>query len=305
MKYKRITYEDRVKIETLHNENKSGRYISNILGCSHNTVCYELRKKVNGVYTAKKAQHKTYIRRYMSKRESLKVVKLRLEKRLKEKLILKWSPERISGYLRIEGVYISTKAIYKYVYTRSLDWYLMSKGKKRSKKLKYISFLKGDRKYIDLRELDSVSGHYEGDFIVSSHNNYSLLVVVDKYTRWTEIRVIQNRKHATVTRAFLDIFKGKKIKSLTLDNDISFSHWKSLEKQLNTNIYFTHPYHSWEKGLVENTNRWIRLFVPKRSDISKVTEIDIHNIHTYFNNTPRQILNYKTSEEMVQLQGVY
>ena len=59
------------------------------------------------------------------------------------------------------------------------------------------------------------------------------------------------------------LLKNYKVKSLTLDNDIAFQNWESLEKQLNCNIYFTHPYHSWEKGLVENMNRWIREFVPK------------------------------------------
>ena len=90
------------------------------------------------------------------------------------------------------------------------------------------------------------------------------------------------------------MFENKNIKSLTVDNDISFSHWKQLQEILNTNIYFTNPYHSWEKGLVENTNRWIRCFVSKKRDIATVNEKDLDCARKYINDIPRKCLNYKT-----------
>jgi transposase, IS30 family len=125
-------------------------------------------------------------------------------------------------------------------------------------------------------------------------------VVVDKHTRRTWIEKIPNRKHAVVTRAFKSIFRNINVKTLTLDNDISFSHWRKLEMQLKTSIYFTHPYRSWEKGLVENTNRWIRLFVPKRGDIDLVPQAKIQIALQHLNEIPRQCLGYRTTVEVYQ-----
>ncbi len=69
---------------------------------------------------------------------------------------------------------------------------------------------------------------------------------------------------------------------------------------LNTKVYFTQPYRSWEKGLVENTNRWIRLFVPKRRDIALVSDADIQQALLYLNEIPRQCLGYRKAEEVYQ-----
>ena len=96
----------------------------------------------------------------------------------------------------------------------------------------------------------------------------------------------------------LPIFKDTKVLSITTDNDISFSNWRYLEQVLSTKIYFTDPYSSWQKGLVENTNRWIRLFAPKRSDLSLVTEQTLVKIHNFLNKKPRKILGYKSAESV-------
>jgi IS30 family transposase len=60
---------------------------------------------------------------------------------------------------------------------------------------------------------------------------------------------------------------------------------------LNTKIYFCHPYHSWEKGLVENTNRWIRQFIPKKTDLKLITNEELKNIEDWFNHTPKVCLS--------------
>jgi len=125
--------------------------------------------------------------------------------------------------------------------------------------------------------------------------------VVDRYTRYTTIRKLANKKHQSVTSGLVSMLSNVNVKTLTFDNDISFSHWSMLEQILHTTIYFTHPYCSWEKGLVENTNRWIRLFVPKKKDIGLVTEEDIDDALRYLNDIPRQCLGYKTTTEMVAL----
>lgn len=277
------------------------RGIARLLRRSPNTISRELKEKlVKGVYLPKKAHHKTYYRRYLSKRQCLKVARdSYLTKFVDIHVRLGWSPERMAGYLRLEGYQVSTKAIYNFVYHRSLDGYLLlSHRKKRSRRSR--AQWRDGRRYIKDRPTITSTGHFEADFIISAHSQASLLVVVDKYSRRTWIERIPNRKHAVVTRAFKKIFVGINVRTLTLDNDISFSHWRKLEKDISTTIYFTQPYCSWEKGLVENTNRWIRLYVFKRSDIALVPYSRIQQSLYYLNEIPRQCFGYQTTMKVYQ-----
>ena len=300
--YKQLSYEERVLVGSLHAAGSSARSIATLLGRSPNTIARELReKKVKGEYAVKKAQHKTYYRRYLSKRDCMKVaMDAPMSRFVKKKLEEGWSPERIAGVLRLEGQAVSTKAVYKYVHSRCLERHLFWRKHhvRGGPKRRHTKTPADGRRYIEKRPPVVGSGHFEGDFIVSSHNAASLLVVVDRYTRRTRVRRLPNRKHATVSRAFGDMLRGVKVQTLTLDNDVSFNHWKKLQKLLHTKIYFTHPYHSWEKGLVENTNRWIRTIVQKKRDITTVTGDELRSIEQMLNEVPRQCLGYRTALEV-------
>lgn len=302
-RFKHITYEERIRLELLHKQGRSLREIARALGRSHNAIAYELRqKRVKGEYVSKKAQHKTYWRRYKSKKGCMAVLQTtEVHHFVLEKIRALWSPERISGYLGRHGTVVSTKAIYKFVKSRSLERYLFWQrnnvrgGPKRGRHKK----AQDGRRYIEKRPRMRGSGHLEADFIVSSKSVAALLVVVDRWTRDTRVWPLPDKKQRTVTGAFGDMRKAfGTIRTLTLDNDISFDHWRKLERLLHTKIFFTHPYHSWEKGLVENTNRWIRTFVPKRTDLKTVTENQCKEIEKYLNEIPRQCLGYKTATEM-------
>lgn len=300
--FNHLSYEERIQIALLLKQGMSIRKTAKELGRHHSCIAYELKqKKVKGRYIPKKAHHKLYWKRYRSKINCMKVA---LDKKLadfvEEKLEQKWSPERISGYLKNQNISVSTKAIYKYTYSRCLERYLFwRKHRRKRKNTQYINGVKDDRKRIDLRPDVDGSGHLEADFIVSSKSNHSLLVIVDKYSRNTWIKKLPNRKHATVVRAFWNTMFNYPVKTITLDNDIAFNCWAKIEKLFNCQIYFCQPYHSWEKGLVENTNRWIRTFVPKKKDIQEVTEEELHSTESFLNEIPRQCLGYRTAKEVL------
>jgi IS30 family transposase len=302
--FKQLTYEERVRIELLKTQRFSVRHIAEVLGRSPNTISRELRlREVNGLYISKKAQHKAYWKRYLCKRDCMKIaLDGEISLIVKDKLEKGLSPERIAGYLTLNGYQISTKAVYKYVYSRALDYNLFwRKHKKKSGWKKYRKSIQSERNFIEKRPLCTGSGHMEADFIVSSHSTWCLLIVVDKYTRYVWIEKIPNRKHVVVTRAFKRIIGDSSIQTITIDNDIAFSGWKQIEEVFHTKIYFCHPYHSWEKGLVENTNRWIRVFVPKRKDIGTVSKKELQEIQTFLNTVPRKVLGFKSASE-VQLE---
>jgi transposase, IS30 family len=293
--YRHLSDKERFVIEKLWKIETNIRGIALILDRSPNTISREIRR-CKETYEAEKASRHAYLKKYWRKRDCMKVaMDSFLNRFVREKLIEKWSPKQMSGHLANLGIKVSAKAIYKFVCSRGLENLLFwgwNKHKTGRKEYRYNQ-MKDDRKYIDERPGVNVFGHYEMDFIVSKKSKWVLLVVVEILTKNTIVRILPNRKHATVNRALSEIFLGKTIHSITTDNDIAFSDWKAIEKMLNTEIYFCHPYHSWEKGLVENTNRWIRCFVGKGRDISIVTEKELQAIHSFLNDRPREVIGFQ------------
>jgi IS30 family transposase len=308
-KKKHLMEKERFCIEKLLHRYKTFSEIARVLGRGLSTISEEVnenggRKK----YDARIAEQRAYLKQYWKKRNCNKVaMDGHLARFVEKKLMKGWSPETISNRLEThsELKYASGKSIRKFINARhGLERFLfwerndMKTGRKRRKG----SYLHDpERKFIDLRPLSALYeyGHWEGDFIVSKCNSYVLLVLVEKYSKKVLLGILPNRKNDLVNETIVTLLSGHVVQSLTLDNDIAFLKWKQLEKRLGTEIYFCHPYHSWEKGLVENTNRWIREFVPKKSNLALYQKEYIKWIEDYFNHRPKQCLNGKTPHEVV------
>ena len=278
------------------------REIARFLLRSPNTVSREIRKNsVSGVYLAPKANKRAKYKRWRSKRQCLKVAMDRFLCRFaEEKLHKKWSPEQISGYLELEmGILCSAKAIYKFTESRGLDHLLFWgwNNHKGGRKRYAYNTPKDGRKYIDEGPEVTRAGHFELDFVVSKQSTWCFLVAVDRLSKNTYIKKLSNRKRETVRLALSEMFGGVSVKSITTDNDIAFVNWREIETLLKTQVYFTHPYHSWEKGLVENTNRWIRCFVPKRRDVGSVSEEEMQEMLSFLNDRPRKIIGFRIPSE--------
>jgi IS30 family transposase len=300
--YHHLVFEERFCIEKMYRSHAKIRSIAEFLARSPNTISREIAKNmVNGVYTAQKAQVKVCQRRWRAKRQCLKVaMDSFLIRFVEEKLRRRWSPNQISGYLKRElGICCSAKAIYKFTESRGLTYLLFWKWNKKrgGRKRAHWKHIQDDRKYVDQRAQRCSVGHIELDFIVSKHSSAVLLVAVDWITKQTWIRKLPNRKRTTVRSALSSMFCGIELKSITTDNDIAFVNWRELEVLFNTPLYFTRPYHSWEKGLVENTNRWIRCFIPKRRDIASVTEEEICDALSFLNDRPRECIEFRSPRE--------
>jgi IS30 family transposase len=310
--YTHIQFEERFVIEKLWGGSVTIREIAGFLGRSPSTISYEIgRNSVKGVYDATKADHKAYATRWRSKTQCLKVaMDSFLTTFVIEKIEKKWSPTQISGHLREElGIMCSSKAVYKFIESRGLERHLFWRWNKRRggrKRLQHAPPRDG-RVYIDERPpIQGESGHFEVDFIVSKQSTWVFLVIVEILTKRAWVVKLPNRKRTTIRDAFSKVFSGIPVKSITTDNDIAFTSWRELEYIIQAPIYFCHPYHSWEKGLAENTNRWIRCFVPKRRDIETVSEEEMKEIHAFLNDRPREVINFRTPTEYyesVRLEG--
>jgi len=323
-KGKHLTFEDRYVIEKMLKAKRKQKTIAEVLKISESAVSKEIKRgsvinKKTGKkeYIAIKAQHKAYLRQYWKKKNCLKVVSdVNLLKFIEKRIEKGWSPETISERIKEKHnnfENISAKAIRKYLekgaprLLRFLYW--NRNHKKRGPKPKKTSYLQDkQRKTLTTRaviypNLDNEFGHWEMDFIVSKHNKYVLLVLVEKKTKYTLIKLLKNRKNTLVNKKVFSILKNFKVLSVTTDNDIAFSKWKDLENILNTNIFFTDPYCSWQKGLVENTNKWIRQFIPKRTDLSKLNDKYTRNIQDWLNHWPKIVLNGSTPYEALYFES--
>lgn len=311
--YHHITKAERLEIALLKSKKYSIRDIARALGRSSGSICEEIkRNSVQQAYDPAKADHKAYVARKYSKYQGMKIEEHGpLRAYVETNLKADWSPEEVSG--RIKEIdrslpSVSAKAIYTYVasvYGRQLETHLAYKGrKKRSHPRPKVTKLK-DRIFIDQRpnivDTRGRFGDWEGDFIVSGRNGLgALLVLHERKARYVIIRKIDTPSIKLVHQYLIEMTGGIIMNTLTLDNDILFRKHEEMSRILGVPVYFCHPYHSWEKGGVENTNKLIRRYVRKGSDISRVSDERIQEIQEKLNARPRKCLNYRTPEEMMR-----
>ena len=125
--------------------------------------------------------------------------------------------------------------------------------------------------------------------------NYFLLTLTDRKSCHQIIRLIPDKTADSVNRALLSIIKEYQIKSITADNGPEFSRLADVFSW--ENLYYAHPYLSWERGTNENHNRLIRRWLPKGT--KKTTEKQVAFIENWINNYPKKCLNYKSPREVL------
>lgn len=226
---------------------------------------------------------------------------------------LDWSPEQASGRLYQEqGIKISPEWIYLYIYTDKAqggDLHKHLRGQKPYRK-RYAS---GQDRRGQLKDRVSIEerpavvdqrkriGDWEGDTIIGGGRRGALVSLVERKSSFTLIDKIA-RKTAEQTRdaatGLLEPFK-ELVHTITLDNGKEFAFHGDIAKSLEANIYFAHPYSSWERGLNENTNGLIRQYFPKKHDFTTITDEEIAEAEHRLNHRPRKKLGFKTPYEVV------
>lgn len=281
------------------------------MGRAVSSLSYELREKsVQGEYLAAKAAQKSYVRRKYARYQGKRIVEHEeLRQEIHARIRDDQSPEAIAGHVRRQGVlpFISKESIYRYVaspYGRRLETYRWMRRRRRRGGRVSVKSLPGrvflDRRPKRINERGRV-GDAEGDFVVSGRSGKGvLLVVVDRKTRTVFLELVLAVSISAVHEAFLRIKKRfPEIATLTLDNDLLFAKHAELASLLGIRIYFCHPYHSWEKGSVENANKCLRRDIPKGSDISGYSKGFVQKLEAKLNRRPMRVLGYATPEEML------
>lgn len=238
----------------------------------------------------------------------------------------KYSPDALIGQIKAQGlkfsVMICTKTLYNYI-NRGLflgisnrDLPVKKDGRKREyRRTRRVALNNITGRSIEERtkEIESREdfGHWEMDCVVGK-GKACLLVLTERKTRMEMIlKMPQKTQECVVARLnILELeYKARfkeMFKSITTDNGAEFLDAARLEAsslycgQKRTKLYYAHPYSAYERGSNENANRLIRRFIPKGTDIAKLSEAQIRRIEHWINNYPRRIFNYRSAVQVME-----
>lgn len=326
MKNKHLTAADRGAIEVLLQENYTLTDIAKKIGFNKSTVSREIRNNsVSTGYIANFAQVKYQSRRRKCKKK-IKINQSKVQKYINQKLQLGWSPQQISGRMKLKkSICVCPETIYQWLYEdpwakqEKLYQYLRY-GRKKRKKQKHRQVQKSkipNRTSIDQRprvvDKRKEFGHFEGDSVIYP-NKYAINTVNELMTGLARFSKLKRKTAKLTAQAMtnkLNQFqedkqnKQIKIRTLTLDNGSEFSDHEVVMQNTGVQTYFADAYASWQRGANENLNMLLRGYLPKRCDISQLTQEELDNIAEELNNRPRKRLGYLTPNEVFNFYKEY
>ena len=293
--YKQLTSEQRYVIYTLLNRNVSKKEIAKETGCHVSTIYREIKRNKckRGHYSPRIAHENAMIRRerIVTNGKTPPDIIRRALKLLKEE---QWSPRQISGYLALEGVFISHERIYQEIRRdRSGELHRHCRHKMKYRRHKYRPKKTAGRTLIPNRvsihdrpvEADGKRfGDWEMDLVIGKGQKSALLTVVERSTNMFMQSKLSSKKPEQVAQAVYRLllpFK-KNVLTITTDNGVEFMNHQWIATKLDTTVYFADPYCSGQKGAIENTNKLLRQYYPKGTDFNKVSQFDLEAYYSRY-----------------------
>lgn len=311
MSYNQLTESERYQIYALMKAGHTQKVIAEVLGRSASTICRELtRNRGLRGYRPKQAQGLTDKRR----REAHKAFKVTaIIRDMIERLIRQdLSPQQVSGYLKRHiGVSLHHETIYQIILADKAnggDLYTHLRVASKPYRKRYGHYDRrgklSNRVSIDDRPaiVDSGSriGDWEGDTVIGKGHSGALLTMVERKTLYTVIAKLPGKNADTLAETAIEslaLYRDK-VKTITLDNGLEFAKHGVIAAGLKADIYFAHPYASWERGINENMNGLIRQYFPKGTDFNKVTDEQIQFVMDRLNSRPRATRGGKSPNEL-------
>ena len=316
-----LTLSDREEISRGISAGLSLREVARCLARPPSTISREINR--NGgklkyrAFDADKAAWKKAKRPKPSLLES----NIELQNIVKVKLLKKWSPEQISGWLKETysdqaDKQVSHETIYKTLYIQSRG----SLNKELQRHLRTKRVMRQSRSFNTKGNprggiIDAVSihdrpkeandrkipGHWEGDLICGSKRTF-IATLVERSSRFTMLVKLSGNDTDSVVGAIKrkvidlpDILK----KSLTWDRGMELAKHKEFTVDTNVNVYFCDPQSPWQRGTNENTNRLLRQYLPKKTDLSIYNQKELDEIADELNGRPRKTLNFLSPQEKI------
>jgi len=313
MSYHQLTLEERYIISFMLKRKCTKGEIAEATGRHISTIYREIGRNYarhDGWYRAWIADDYARGRRHKSPRgcrfseEQWAKVRALIERKL--------SPEQAAAEIKeFQDFSISHETIYQYIYQERrhggrLYEHLRRRPKRRRKRgaKHQPRAVFADRRNISERgesvERRARIGHWEGDTVYGADRHHCLLTLVERKTGFAIITKLRSRTVAETTRAILAAIQSHPgmFKTITFDNGIEFMGYRRIESLTGVKCYYANPYHSWERGSIENFNGLVRQYVPKGSCMIHLTQVNCNRIARELNSRPRKRYGFKTPKEL-------
>src|ERR1700692_4186562 len=243
-------------------------------------------------------------------------IHVKLRNIVASKLILDWSPEQISGWLKIqypddESMRVSHETIYRSLFIQArgvlkkeLIQHLRSKRRiRRSRHSRVGGQSRGQivdaisiRQRPAAIEDRAIPGHWEGDLLGGTNNSH-IATLVERHSRFVALVKVPSKDTTAVVAALsrhVRKLPASLRRSLTWDRGLEMAQHKSFTVATNVKVYFCDPQSPWQRGSNENTNGLLRQYFPKRTDLSGYTQSDLDKVALRLNQRPRKTLGFET-----------
>jgi IS30 family transposase len=298
------------------------REIANGLQRAVSTVSREVaRHGGRPLYRANEADHQAW-ESALRPKVCLLAIDEKLRTIVASKLILDWSPEQVSKWLKVhypsnESMRVSHETIYRSLFIQArgvlkkeLIQHLRSKrlirrsrhsradGQSRGQIVDAISIRERPAEVEDR----AIPGHWEGDLLSGSRNSH-IATLVERHSRFTMLVKVPSKDTATVVAALSKHVRklpASLRRSLTWDRGHEMAKHKSFTVDTKVKVYFCDPQSPWQRGTNENTNGLLRQYFPKKTDLSGYSQADLNKVALRLNQRPRKTLGFETPASKLQ-----
>lgn len=307
MKYTHLTQDERYQIAILAKAGHDRSDIARVMERHKSTISREMtRNRGARGYRPKQAHARSKFRAAQNgprvAAETWAIVAVKLAET--------WSPEQISGHLKVNGqATVSHEAIYQHIYADKRAGGTLHRAL-RCQKVRRKRYGGRERRgtipnqvSIDLRPAVVAErgrfGDWEGDLVIGAGQKQALVTLNERTSRYTLIAHVPKKTAQAVSDAMVSMLTpfAACVHTLTTDNGKEFAQHERIAKQLGADFFFAHPYASWERGANENMNGLIRQFFPKKMAFESITLGDTELAMHRLNHRPRKCLGFKTPHE--------
>jgi IS30 family transposase len=264
-------------------------------------------------YNAQKAQQ-TYL---TGRAKNATKATATIHQAIQQGLHQQWSPEQIKGRSqRLQVPMLSRAAIYNHIWADQRQGGTLYQNLRHASKPYRKRYGKADgrtkaakqatKPSIDQRPVivfqKSRFGDWEADTVIGPNHKGVLVTLTERTSNYLLMKQVVDKSASYTCQAIVDSLRksGLPVHTITSDNGTEFANYQQIAQPLNTEFYFAHPYHAWERGANEHNNKLIRQYIPKKMDFAQMPEEQLKNYCQRINDRPRKKVNYATPDEYIK-----
>ena len=307
--YNRLTASKRIELYALKKAGLSQKAIAAQLDVHPSTISRELKRNTGlRGYRPQQADRLACARRTRARSGRISQATWQSVDEMIEK---DWSPEQISGHLKVNGLpSVSPEWIYQHIYENKRQGgalHIHLRCQKKRRKRRGSTERRGQiigrvciTERPEIVETRARIGDWEADTIIGRQGGAVLITLAERKSRFSLIIKAKNKTAAAVSAAITEVMAphAANVHTLTYDNGKEFAYHHQISDGLEAQGFFAHPYHSWERGLNENTNGLIRQYLPKGKSFDDLTDHEVQIIMDRLNNRPRKCLGFRTPNQV-------